>query len=155
MEKAPDFCLQGIDEKSNEKEFCLKDFKGKKIVLYFYPKDDTPGCTKEACGFQENLNSIKAMGVEVIGVSPDSIASHKKFKEKYGLNFILLSDPDKKVAEAYGAYGEKKMYGKVTKGIIRSTFVINENGEIEKAWKNVKVDGHVQAVIDYLKSQKT
>jgi Peroxiredoxin len=91
----------------------------------------------------------------VIGVSPDSIASHKKFKEKYGLNFILLSDPDKKVAEAYGAYGEKKMYGKVTKGIIRSTFVINENGEIEKAWKNVKVDGHVQAVIDYLKSQKT
>ena len=155
MEKAPDFCLQGIDEKGNEKEFCLKDFKGKKIVLYFYPKDDTPGCTKEACGFQENLNPIKAMGVEVIGVSPDGIGSHKKFKEKYGLNFILLSDPDKKVAEAYGAYGEKKMYGKVTKGIIRSTFVINENGEIEKAWKNVKVDGHVQAVLDYLKSQKT
>ena len=155
MEKAPDFCLQGIDEKSNEKEFCFKDFKGKKIVLYFYPKDDTPGCTKEACGFQENLNPIKAMGIEVIGVSPDSIGSHKKFKEKYGLNFILLSDPDKKVAESYGAYGEKKMYGKVTKGIIRSTFVINENGEIEKAWKNVKVDGHVQAVLDYLKSQKT
>ncbi|MGC8587840.1 MAG: thioredoxin-dependent thiol peroxidase [Hydrogenobaculum sp.] len=154
MEKAPDFCLPGIDENGNEKEFCLKDFKGKKVVLYFYPKDDTPGCTKEACSFQENLNPIKAMGVEVIGVSPDSIASHKKFKEKYGLNFILLSDPDKKVAESYGAYGEKKMYGKVTKGIIRSTFVINENGEIEKAWKNVKVDGHVQAVIDYLKSQK-
>ncbi len=154
MEKAPDFCLPGIDENGNEKEFCLKDFKGKKVVLYFYPKDDTPGCTKEACGFQENLNSIKAMGVEVVGVSPDSIASHKKFKEKYGLNFILLSDPDKKVAESYGAYGEKKMYGKVTKGIIRSTFIINENGEIEKAWKNVKVDGHVQAVIDYLKSQK-
>jgi peroxiredoxin Q/BCP len=154
MEKAPDFCLPGIDENGNEKEFCLKDFKGKKVILYFYPKDDTPGCTKEACGFQENLNPIKAMGVEVIGVSPDSIASHKKFKEKYGLNFILLSDKDKKVAESYGAYGEKKMYGKVTKGIIRSTFVINENGEIEKAWRNVKVDGHVQTVIDYLKSQK-
>lgn len=154
MEKAPDFCLPGIDENGNEKEFCLKDFKGKKVVLYFYPKDDTPGCTKEACGFQENLNPIKAMGVEVVGVSPDSIASHKKFKEKYGLNFILLSDKDKKVAESYGAYGEKKMYGKVTKGIIRSTFVINENGEIEKAWRNVKVDGHVQTVIDYLKSQK-
>lgn len=154
MEKAPDFCLPGIDENGNEKEFCLKDFKGKKVVLYFYPKDDTPGCTKEACGFQENLNPIKAMGVEVVGVSPDSIASHKKFKEKYGLNFILLSDKDKKVAESYGAYGEKKMYGKVTKGIIRSTFIINENGEIEKAWRNVKVDGHVQTVIDYLKSQK-
>ncbi len=155
MEKAPDFCLPGIDEEGNEKEFCLKDFRGKKVVLYFYPKDDTPGCTKEACGFQENLNPIKALGVEVIGVSPDSISSHKKFKEKYGLKFILLSDPDKKVAEAYGAYGEKKMYGKITKGIIRSTFIINENGEIEKAWRNVKVDGHVQAVIDYLKSSKT
>ncbi len=155
MEKAPEFCLQGIDEEGNEKEFCLKDFKGKKVVLYFYPKDDTPGCTKEACGFQENLNPIKALGVEVIGVSPDSINSHKKFKEKYGLTFILLSDQDKKVAESYGAYGEKKMYGKVTKGIIRSTFIINENGEIEKAWRNVKVDGHVKAVIDYLKSQKT
>lgn len=153
--KAPEFCLKGIDEKGEEKEFCLRDFRGKKVVLYFYPKDDTPGCTKEACGFQENLNPIKSLGVEVIGVSPDSINSHKKFKEKYGLNFILLSDPDKKVAEAYGAYGEKKMYGKVTKGIIRSTFIIDEEGNIEKEWKNVKVDGHVEAVINYFKSQKS
>lgn len=149
--QAPDFCLNGIDENGNEKEFCLKDFKGKKIVLYFYPKDDTPGCTKEACGFQENLNAIKSLGVEVIGISPDSINSHKKFKEKYNLNFILLSDPDKKVAESYGAYGEKKMYGKTTMGIIRSTFIIDKDGNIEKSWKNVKVEGHVMAVLNYLK----
>ncbi len=151
--QAPEFCLQGIDEEGNEKEFCFRDFKGKKIVLYFYPKDDTPGCTREACGFQENLNPIKELGVEVIGISPDNINSHKKFKEKYGLKFALLSDPDKKVAARYGAYGEKKMYGRTTKGIIRSTFIINENGEIEKSWKNVKVDGHIRTVLDYLKGK--
>jgi peroxiredoxin Q/BCP len=146
-EKAPDFCLTGIDEKGEEREFCLKDFRGKKLILYFYPKDNTPGCTVEACDFRDNLNLLAERGYTVVGVSPDSINSHRKFKEKYGLNFPLLSDPDKKVAEAYGAYGEKKMYGKVTKGIIRSTFLIDEEGRIKKAWYNVKAKGHVEKII--------
>ena len=148
--KAPDFCLKGIDEKGNEKEFCLKDFKGKKIVLYFYPRDNTPGCTKEACDFRDNMARIKRKGAIVLGISPDSINSHKKFKEKHGLSFPLLSDPDKKIAEKYGAYGEKKMYGKVKKGIIRSTFIIDEEGKIIKAFYNVKVKGHVDEVLKYL-----
>ena len=149
-DKAPEFCLKGIDEKGEEKEFCLKDFLGKKVVLYFYPKDNTPGCTQEACDFRDNIARVKDKGAVVLGVSPDSINSHKKFFEKYGLNFPLLSDPDKKVAESYGAYGEKKMYGKVTKGIIRSTFIIDEEGKIKKAFYNVKVKGHVDKVIENL-----
>ncbi len=149
-DKAPEFCLQGIDENSQEREFCLKDFRGKKVILYFYPKDNTPGCTTEACDFRDNMNVLANMGYIVIGVSPDSVNSHKKFQDKYGLNFILLSDPDKKVAESYGAYGEKKMYGKVTKGIIRSTFVIDEEGKIAKAWYNVKAKGHVEKVLKEL-----
>jgi len=149
-DKAPDFCLKGIDEEGKEKEFCLKDFTGKKVILYFYPKDNTPGCTQEACDFRDNIERVKSKGAVVLGVSPDSISSHKKFFEKYGLNFPLLSDPDKKVAEAYGAYGEKKMYGKITKGIIRSTFIIDEEGKIKKAFYNVKVKGHVDKVIENL-----
>ncbi len=149
-DKAPDFCLKGIDEKGEEKEFCLKDFKGKKVILYFYPKDNTPGCTTEACDFRDNMNVLANMGYTVLGVSPDSVNSHKKFKEKYDLNFILLSDPDKSVAESYGAFGEKKMYGKVTKGIIRSTFLIDEDGNIAKAWYNVKAKGHVEKVLKEL-----
>ncbi len=150
-DKAPEFCLKGIDQEGQEKEFCLKDFIGNKVILYFYPKDNTPGCTTEACDFRDNLNLLSGMGYTVIGVSPDSVNSHKKFKEKYGLNFILLSDPDKKVAEIYGAYGEKKMYGKITKGIIRSTFIIDEEGKIAKAWYNVKAKGHVEKVLKELK----
>lgn len=150
MEKAKDFCLEGIDEEGKEKKFCLSDFKGKKVVLYFYPKDNTPGCTQEACDFRDNFNRLSSMGVVVIGVSPDSVESHKKFKAKHNLNFILLSDPSKEVAKLYGAYGEKKMYGKVTEGIIRSTFIIDEEQNIVKAWKNVKVNGHVDAVIKEL-----
>ncbi len=149
-DKAPEFCLKGIDEKGEEREFCLRDFLGKKVVLYFYPKDNTPGCTQEACDFRDNMARVKEKGAVVLGVSPDSINSHKKFFEKYGLNFPLLSDPDKKVAESYGAYGEKKMYGKVTKGIIRSTFIIDEEGKIKKAFYNVKVKGHVDKVIENL-----
>lgn len=149
-EKAPDFCLKGIDEKGEEREFCLKDFGGKKLILYFYPKDNTPGCTTEACDFRDNLNVLVSKGYQVVGVSPDSVKSHKNFKEKYGLNFPLLSDPDKKVAEAFGAYGEKKMYGKVTKGIIRSTFLIDEEGKIAKAWRNVKAKGHVEKILKEL-----
>ncbi len=149
-EKAPDFCLKGIDEEGREKEFCLRDFAGQRFILYFYPKDNTPGCTTEACDFRDNLNRLVSMGYKVVGVSPDSVESHKKFKEKYGLNFPLLSDPDKKVAQAYGAYGEKKMYGKVTKGIIRSTFIIDEEGRVAKAWHNVKAKGHVEKVLKEL-----
>lgn len=149
-DKAPDFCLKGIDEKGEEKEFCLKDFKGEKVILYFYPKDNTPGCTTEACDFRDNMNVLANMGYTVLGVSPDSVNSHKKFKEKYDLNFILLSDPDKSVAESYGAFGEKKMYGKVTKGIIRSTFLIDEDGNIARAWYNVKAKGHVEKVLKEL-----
>ena len=144
---APDFCLKGIDEQGQEKEFRLKDFSGKKTVLYFYPKDNTPGCTQEACDFRDILNSSLQKEIIVLGVSPDSTNSHNKFKEKYRLIFPLLSDPDKKIAELYGAYGEKKMYGKISKGIIRSTFVIDEEGKIDKVWYNVKVMGHVEKIM--------
>ena len=149
-DKAPDFCLKGIDEKGEEREFCLKDFRGEKVIIYFYPKDNTPGCTVEACDFRDNLNVLVSKGYRVVGISPDSISSHKKFKEKHDLNFPLLSDPDKKVAQAFGAYGEKRMYGKTTKGIIRSTFVIDEEGKVLKAWYNVKAKGHVEKVLKEL-----
>ncbi|ACO04929.1 MAG TPA: peroxiredoxin [Persephonella sp.] len=150
-DKAPDFCLEGLDPEGNEKEVCLKDLlsEGKYLVLYFYPKDNTPGCTTEACDFRDNLNVIGDKAV-VAGVSPDSIKSHKKFKEKYGLNFYLLSDPEKNVLQLYDAYGEKKMYGKVTKGVIRSTYIISPEGKIVKKWKNVKAKGHVQKVVEEL-----
>ncbi len=151
-EKAPDFCLKGIDEKGEERDFCLKDFRGEKLILYFYPKDDTPGCTTEACDFRDNLSQLNSLGIKVVGVSPDSINSHKKFKEKYNLNFTLLSDPDHSVASAYGAYGEKKMYGKTKMGIIRSTFLIDEEGRLQKAWYNVKAKGHVEKILKELKS---
>lgn len=146
-DKAVDFKLIGDDEK----EYTLSDFKGKKLILYFYPRDNTSGCTREAVGFTEHLEEIESLNATVVGISPDSIESHKKFKKKHGLKILLLSDPDKKVAESYGAYGEKKMYGKVTKGIIRSTFIIDENGIILKPFYNVKVNGHVEKVIEFLK----
>ncbi len=147
-DKAPDFCLEGLTPDGDEKEICLKDLlsEGKYIILYFYPKDNTPGCTTEACDFRDNLNAVADKAV-VVGISPDSINSHKKFKEKYDLNFYLLSDTDKKVLEAYDAYGEKKMYGKVTKGVIRSTYIISPEGKILKKWRNVKAKGHVSKVI--------
>jgi len=148
-DKVPNFCLKGIDENGQEREFCFEEFSKGKVILYFYPKDNTPGCTTEACDFRDNLNLLKNYGITVIGISPDSVESHKKFKEKYQLNFILLSDPDKKVAEMFGAYGEKKSYGKVTKGIIRSTFYI-EDGVIKKAWRNVRAKGHVERVLKEL-----
>jgi len=150
-ERAPGFTLRGIDESGVEREFSLKDFSGK-VVLYFYPKDNTPGCTTEACDFRDNMARVKSTGAEVLGVSPDSVKSHMNFKEKHGLAFPLLSDPDKKVAALYGAYGEKKMYGKVAMGIIRSTFIIDEEGLVKKLWRPVKVDGHVEAVIEALNS---
>ena len=150
-EKAPDFNLPGTDETGTEKVFSLKDYRGAKVVLYFYPRDNTSGCTKEACDFRDNIQRVARAGASVVGVSPDSIKSHKGFREKHGLAFPLLSDADKKVAEAYGAFGEKKMYGKTTRGIIRSTFLIDEKGRIKKAWSKVQVAGHVEEVLSSLK----
>ncbi len=150
-DKAPDISLQGVDERGEERLYSLKDFRGGEFVLYFYPRDNTPGCTTEACDFRGNMNGLTARGVPVIGVSPDSIASHKRFREKHGINFPLLSDPDKEMASEFGAYGEKRMYGKVTKGIIRSTFIIDEEGRIRKCWRHVKVKGHVLEVVEALK----
>ena len=127
-------------------EVTLESLRGKQVVLYFYPKDDTSGCTKEACGFRDKLPEF-GPGVEVIGVSPDSISSHERFKAKYGLNFRLASDPDHEVAEAYAAWTEKSMYGRKYMGIERSTFLIDENGRIAGVWRKVKVPGHVDAVL--------
>ncbi|SHK56230.1 thioredoxin-dependent thiol peroxidase [Thermocrinis minervae] len=149
-QKAPDFCLKGIDKEGKEIEFCLSKHLGKKLIVYFYPKDNTPGCTQEACDFRDSLSTLESMGYTVVGISPDSLDSHRKFKEKYGLNFILLSDEDKQVAKLYGAYGKKKMYGKETEGIIRSTFVIDEKGNIVLALYNVKAKGHVQDLLKRL-----
>lgn len=151
--RAPDFRLMGLDENGEEREYTLKGGQGavgKKLVLYFYPRDLTPGCTIEACDFRDNMGRIVNSGVMVLGVSPDSLASHRKFKETHSLGFPLLSDPEKSVAGKYGAYGEKKLYGKVSMGIIRSTFLIDEKGKIEKAWRNVRARGHVEEVLKAL-----
>ena len=139
----------GINAQGEEKEYSLAEFKGQRVVLYFYPKDNTPGCTQEACDFRDNFNRLTSKAA-VIGVSPDNISSHKKFQKDHGLNFILLSDPEHKLAEKYGAWGEKSMYGKKYMGIIRSTFLLDKDGEIEKSWTNVKVKGHVDEVLNAL-----
>ena len=144
-----DIKLQGIDVDGIEKEYSLKDFKGQKVILYFYPKDNTSGCTQEACDFRDNINRLTNFAT-VIGVSPDSIKSHLKFKEKQSLNFILLSDPEHKLAEAFNVWVEKSMYGRKYMGIERSTFVLDENLNIIKEWRKVKVKGHVDEVIEYL-----
>lgn len=144
-----DIKLQGLDIDGNEKEFSLNDFKGQKIILYFYPKDNTSGCTQEACDFRDNINRLAKYGI-LVGVSPDSIKSHKTFKEKQSLNFILLSDTEHKLAESFGVWIEKSMYGRKYMGIDRSTFIINRQGEIEKQWRKVKVKGHVDEVINYI-----
>jgi len=149
--KAPAFSAE-ID---SGKKISLSDFNGKWVVLYFYPKDDTPGCTKEACSFRDNMDSITKAGAVVIGVSPDAVKSHVKFKEKYDLNFHLVSDNNKKICEKYGAYGEKIMYGKTIKGVIRSTYIINPEGKIAYVFPKVKVDGHVEEVINILKQMKS
>ena len=141
--------LQGIDIDGIEKEYSLNDFKGQKVILYFYPKDNTSGCTQEACDFRDNINRLTSFAT-VIGVSPDSIKSHLKFKEKQSLNFILLSDPEHKLAEAFNVWVEKSMYGRKYMGIERSTFVLDENLNIIKEWRKVKVKGHVDEVIESL-----
>ena len=144
--KAPSFTLMGDDGK----EYSLEDYKGKKVLLYFYPKDNTPGCTKEACSLRDWNSEIIKRGVTVMGVSKDSIQSHNKFRDKHGLNFILLSDPEKTVHMAYDAWGEKKLYGKISLGTIRKTFLIDENGNIEKIWNKVAVATHGEDVVKYL-----
>lgn len=144
-----DIKLQGLDVEGNEKDFSLNDFKGQRVILYFYPKDNTSGCTQEACDFRDNINRLTNYAT-VIGVSPDSIKSHKSFKEKQSLNFILLSDPEHKLAEKFEVWKEKSMYGKKYMGIERSTFILGKNGKIEKEWRKVKVKGHVDEVIEYI-----
>lgn len=147
--KELDIKLSGIDENGVEKEYNIKDFVNETTILYFYPKDNTSGCTQEACDFRENKNRWTSKA-QVVGVSPDSIKSHKSFKEKQNLNFILLSDPEHILSEAFGVWGEKSMYGKKYMGIIRSTFLIDKNGEVIKEWKKVKVKGHVEEVLEAL-----
>ena len=144
-----DIKLTGIDADGNEKEYSLNDFKGQKIILYFYPKDNTSGCTQEACDFRDNMNNLISYAT-VIGVSPDSIKAHKSFKEKQGLNFILLSDSEHKLAESFKVWKEKSMYGRKYMGIERSTFIIDKNGEIEKEWRKIKIKGHIDEVISYI-----
>ncbi|NPB06515.1 MAG: peroxiredoxin [Aquificae bacterium] len=151
-DRLPEFRLEGVDEEGKVREFSLNDFKGKKLVLYFYPKDNTPGCTTEAKEFNELLDEFRRLGYEVVGVSPDAPASHLKFKQKLGLRFPLLSDPNKELARALGAYGKKKSYGRVTEGIIRSTFLIDEEGRLVRAWRNVKAKGHAERLLKTLKS---
>jgi peroxiredoxin Q/BCP len=146
---APDFTL----ESDGSGPASLSDFRGKKVVLYFYPKDDTPGCTTEACNFRDDYAALTAAGAVVLGVSPDSIKSHRSFKNKYELPFLLLSDPDHKVADMYGAWGPKKMMGKSYMGIIRSTFVIDETGKIMRAFPRVDVKQHSQDVLAVLRGQ--
>ena len=129
----------------------MSDFKGKKVVLYFYPKDDTPGCTKEACNFRDNLSALKKLNAEVIGVSNDDEVSHKKFAEKYKLPFRLLADVDKKVSKDYGVYEEKQNYGRTYMGITRSTFVIDENGKIQKIYYKVNPEEHINEIMAEVK----
>jgi peroxiredoxin Q/BCP len=142
-DKAPDFKLAA----DNGETLSLKDYKGKKIVLYFYPRDMTSGCTAEACDFRDNIKKIEKKNAVVIGVSADDTKSHVKFKEKYDLPFTLLSDTSKKMLEDYGVWKEKSMYGKKYMGIVRTTFVIDEKGKIEKIWDKVSVAGHVNEVL--------
>ena len=146
---APAFTLTD----TNGAKVSLKDLKGDTVVLYFYPRDDTPGCTKQACGFRDLWADIEKTGAKVFGVSPDSPESHQKFTAKYDLPFNLLCDPEKKVMPKYDAYGEKNMYGKKSMGIVRSTFLIGPDGVIQKVWRSVKVDGHDEAVLEALRSQ--
>lgn len=145
--KAPNFTL--FDKDGNE--VSLSDFLGKRVVLYFYPRDNTPGCTRQACAFAENFEEFKNIDAVVIGISKDSSASHLKFAEKYSLPFILLSDPEHKVIEAFGAWQEKKNYGKISFGTVRSTFVIDKDGVIEKVMPKVKPDTNAAEILEYLR----
>lgn len=144
--KAPNFTLNDKDGNA----VSLSDFLGKKVVLYFYPKDNTPGCTRQACAFAAAYEGFKQKNVAVIGISKDSVASHQKFAEKYDLPFVLLSDPDRVAIEAFGVWQEKKMCGKTSMGVVRTTFIIDENGNVEKVMEKVKPDTNAQEILEYL-----
>ena len=148
-DKAPDFTLPT----DNDGEISLSQFKGQKVVLYFYPKDDTPGCTKESCSFNENLSAFNKMNAQVIGLSKCSVKKHNKFKEKYGLQFPLAYDEHSDVCEKYGTWVEKSMYGRKYMGIDRSTFLIDENGKIAHIWRKVKVPGHIEDVMSVMEEK--
>jgi peroxiredoxin Q/BCP len=145
--KAPDFTLPADDATKVK----LSQLRGQPVVLYFYPKDDTPGCTREACAFRDRKPALVKLGAAVLGVSADDVASHVKFRDKYALNFPMLADDDHKVAEKYGAWREKNMYGKKSMGIQRSTFLVDADGKVAKVWKKVNVDGHDDEVIAAIK----
>ncbi len=145
--EAPDFSLQ--DENGEVRR--LSDYRGQPVVLYFYPKDDTPGCTKEACSFRDNFSIFKEQGVTILGVSPDSVKSHTKFKDKYSLPFTLLADEGHKVADQYGVWGPKKFMGKQYEGILRTTYLIDADGKIARVFENVKPDQHSAEILEALK----
>ena len=147
-QKAPSFRLASGEGGT----VALEEFRGKPVVLYFYPKDDTPGCTREACDFRDTHARIRKTGAVVLGVSPDSVASHQRFRDKYKLSFPLLSDPDKLVAKQFGAWGEKTLYGKKVVGMIRSTFIIDGQGVVRKVFPKVRVDGHADQVLEALRT---
>ena len=147
---APDFTL----ESSDCGDFSLKDYLGRIVVLYFYPKDNTSGCTKEACGFRDLKSEFEAEGAAIVGVSPDSFKSHGNFIEKFELNFPLLSDPNREVAKLYGVYKMKKMYGRESMGIERSTFIIDREGKFAHIFRKVKVEGHMDKVLELVKEMK-
>ena len=144
--KAPDFSLSDKDGNTVR----LSDFQGKKVVLYFYPKDNTPGCTRQACAFAASYEQFKAQDIVVIGISKDSVASHQKFAQKYDLPFILLSDPELQAIQAYDVWQEKKLYGKVSMGVVRTTYIIDEQGNIEKVMPKVKPDTNAAEILAYL-----
>ncbi len=145
-DKGPDFTLVNKDGQ----EVSLSDFIGKKVVLYFYPRDNTPGCTRQACAFAGLYQEFEKRGVVVIGISKDSVASHQKFAEKYGLPFVLLSDPERVAIEAYGVWREKKLYGKPSMGVVRTTFIIDESGNVAKIMNKVKPDTNAQEILSEL-----
>lgn len=144
--KAPEFTLPDKDGK----EVSLSDFQGKKVVLYFYSRDNTPGCTRQACAFAQSYGEFQEKNAVVIGISKDSTASHLKFAQKYELPFVLLSDPELKALQAYGVWQEKKLYGKVSMGVVRTTYLINEKGIVEKVMRKVKPDTNAQEILTYL-----
>ena len=149
-DNAPDFKLPA----SGDQDIALSDYKGKKLILYFYPKDDTPGCTTEACNFRDNLPDLAKLNVAVLGASKDSVAKHEKFAAKYELPFPLLSDEDGTLCEDYGVWVEKNMYGRKYMGIERTTFLIDENGKIEQIWRKVKVKDHIKDINEALNNKK-
>ncbi len=146
--KAPEIVLN--DKEGNEVK--LSDFKGQRVVVYFYPRDNTPGCTRQACAFRDEFTEYKKLGIQVIGISKDSEASHQRFAEKNELPFVLLADPELKAIKDYDVWQEKKMYGKVSMGVVRSTYLIGEDGMIEKVWKKAKPDTNAKEILEYINS---